>query len=364
MTSSISIVKIPEIFDLTSDTATQPTDDMFDIMKKASRHDDVFEMDGSVKNLENEVAELLGHESALFCASGCMTNQIGLRLLLIQPPHSVMVDARAHVYNYECGGIAYHSQASISPVVPRNGHHLTVEDVSINMISDTLCSAVTKVISLENTLNGTIMPIDEIRRIREFTQEKGLKLHMDGARLWNASQATGISLKEYGQYFDTLSLCVSKGVGAPIGSLLVSNRENIKLARHLRKLMGGGWRQAGSLAAAAQHCIENVVPTMPETHRITKKLADAFINMGMRLSVPCETNMVFLDTATTGVSIHSLAESLLKENILINNEPGNETRLVLHYQITEEAVDTIIEVASRLDFITSHSSDTHFRVKT
>lgn len=335
-------------FDITSDTATEPTDEMFDMMKTASKGDDVFGEDTSVNALEAHVAKLLGQESALFCVSGCMTNQLGLRTLLTQPPHSVLVDARSHIFNYECGGLAYHSQASASPVVPRNGHHLTVEDIASNLITDTLCSPVTKVVALENTLNGSIMPLDEIKRIREYTLSRGLKMHLDGARLWNASAETGIPLHEYGQYFDTISVCLSKGVGAPIGSMLVGSKQNMLQARQIRKLMGGGWRQAGSLAFIAQYCIDSVVPTMKQTHKLTRRLAAGLQDLGMELSYPCETNMVFLNTAPAGITVDALATALKQHNIIMSKDPGYEARIVLHYQIPEHAVDTFISVASEL----------------
>ncbi|KAI8390246.1 pyridoxal phosphate-dependent transferase [Blakeslea trispora] len=351
-TRLLSTINMPhqhkQMFDLTSDTATQPTDDMFDIMKLAHRGDDVFAQSKTVNDLEEYVAKLLGKEAALFCATGCMTNQLALRVLLTQPPHSVLCDARSHVFVYECGGISYHSQASVSPVVPRNGHHLTLEDVQSNVITDTLASAPTRVISLENTLNGTLLPLEEIKRIYEYTRQNDLKLHLDGARLWNASQETGIALHEYGQYFDTISVCLSKGVGAPIGSIMAGSKENIIRARHVRKLMGGGWRQAGLLAAAARHCIDTVVPTMKETHQLTKRLAVALEGLGMTLTTPCETNMIFLDTAQAGIKVSDLADELLQHNIVIGSGPGTTTRIVMHYQVTKEAIDTFIEVASKV----------------
>ncbi|EIE85050.1 hypothetical protein G6F46_010410 [Rhizopus delemar] len=336
------------VVDLTSDTATQPTDDMFDIMKLASRSDDVFAEDKSTNQLESYVAKLLGHEAALFCVSGSMTNQLGLRVLLTQPPHSVLCDARSHIYNYECGGIAYHSQASALPVLPSNRHHLTVKDIANNLMTDPICSPLTKVVSLENTLNGTIMPLDEIERVRQFCKRNELKMHLDGARLWNASQATGIPLKEYGRHFDTVSICLSKGVGAPIGSILVGSAEHIGRARHIRKLMGGGWRQSGSLAAAAHHCIQTVVPTMSTTHRLTRQLAYALQSMGIQLTLPCETNMIFIDTSQVGFTIDTLAKELAKENILIASDSGHQTRLVLHYQIPKTSIDTFIQITSKL----------------
>ncbi|KAI8645064.1 pyridoxal phosphate-dependent transferase [Parasitella parasitica] len=335
-------------YDITSDTATEPTDDMFDIMKTASRGDDVFGEDTSVNALEAHVAKLLGQESALFCVSGCMTNQLGLRTLLQQPPHSVLLDARSHIFNYECGGLAYHSQASASPVVPRNGHHLTVEDIKSNLIMDTTCSPVTKVVALENTLNGCIIPLDEIKRIREFTISRDIKMHLDGARLWNASEETGVPLHEYSQYFDTVSVCLSKGVGAPIGSMLAGSRQNIIKARHIRKLMGGGWRQAGSLAITAQHCIDKVVPTMKQTHELTKRLATGLQELNMELSYPCETNMIFLNTAPVGITVDALAAALKQHGIIMSKDTDYETRIVFHYQIPEHVVVTFLRVASEL----------------
>jgi threonine aldolase len=277
-----------------------------------------------------------------------MTNQLGIRVLLNQPPHSVLCDARSHLFIYESGSVAYHSQASTIPVIPKNGHHLTVEDIASNLVTDTTISPVTKVVSLENTLNGMIMPLVEIKRIRAFTQERGLKLHLDAARLWNASQETGIPLHEYGQYFDTISLSLSKGVGAPIGAILVGSKEDMIRARQIRKLMGGGWRQAGLLAAAAHYGIDTVVPTMRETHRMTKQLANAFEKVGMTLTLPCETNMIFVDTANTGLTLNDLHAALKKKNILISSGPGTQARIVLHYQIPQHVIDTMIQIATDL----------------
>lgn len=190
------------------------------------------------------------------------------------------------------------------------------------------------------------MPLDAIRRIKAVADAHHVKMHLDGARLWNASQETGIPLADYGRCFDTVSLCVSKGVGAPIGSLLVGSRSLIERARHLRKLLGGGWRQAGPLAAAAHHCIEHVVPTMPETHRLARRLADGLQSLGLRLVLPCHTNMVFIDLAPLHVS--DLADALAPHRILISPDPGTQTRLVLHYQIPDAAVDTLLEVTQDL----------------
>ncbi|KAI7886332.1 hypothetical protein K492DRAFT_187775 [Lichtheimia hyalospora FSU 10163] len=337
------------VYDITSDTATLPTDEMFEVMKLASRGDDVFQADDDVKSLENYMADLLGHEAALFCVSGTMSNQLGLRTILTQPPHSVLSDARAHIHVHECGGLSYHSQASVTPVMPKNGIYLTAEDVRAAIVTDELCGAPTKVIGLENTLNGMVMPIEEIKRIRQVADEFGLLMHLDGARLWNASAASGVPLKEYGKLFDTVSVCLSKGAGAPIGSILACNKERIRKARHLRKLMGGGWRQAGSLAAAARHCIDTVVPTLPQTHALAARLVKHLQSLGINLVLPCHTNMLFIDVSTVGLTIDTLAAELIKRNIKINATPGaTVSRIVLHYQIPAEVIQDFMDVATQV----------------
>ncbi|KAG2210230.1 hypothetical protein INT47_003215 [Mucor saturninus] len=346
LTASVHAEK-PFIFDLTSDTATIPTDEMFDIMKAATRGDDVYQTDDDCKALEDYVADMMGHEAALFCTSGTLSNQLGLRCLLFQPPHSVLCDSRSHVFNYECGGIAYHSQANVVPVVAK-GTYMTAEEVESKINRDTLCGAITRVVSLENTMNGTIMPIEEIRKIHDVARANDLKMHLDGARLWNASQATKTPLSEYGKCFDTISICLSKGAGAPIGSMLTGTKELITRARHIRKMMGGGWRQAGMLAVAARHCINTVVPTMPETHALARKLGESLQALGMKLLLPVETNMLFIDTKPTGLTIAELADALKAKHIKIFSNNGTTTRLVFHYQITSEAIDNFIQVAAEL----------------
>ncbi|KAI8581006.1 hypothetical protein K450DRAFT_172814 [Umbelopsis ramanniana AG] len=336
------------IYDMVSDTATKPTDEMFEIMKQATREDDVYHEDDSVIALERYVSELTGHEDGLFCASGTMTNQLCLRAHLTQPPHSVLLDARSHVYIHECGGLAYHSQANVTPVHAKNGLYMTAEEVSDNILGEDIHNSPTRVISIENTLNGLIMPIDEIAKISVLARSRGIKMHVDGARLWNASQETGVSLKEYGQHFDSMSLCLSKGIGAPIGSILVGSRAFVAKCRHLRKLFGGGWRQAGSLAAVAHWCIENIMPSMPHTHQQAKRLAMSLESFGCSLVYPCMTNQIWLDTTATGVSTKLLSEALAVHGIKISAGNGCTSRIVLHHQITDEAIDQFITTAAAL----------------
>lgn len=192
------------------------------------------------------------------------------------------------------------------------------------------------------------MPIEEIARISKLARSRGIKMHLDGARLFEASQATGVSMKEYGQHFDSVSVCLSKGAGAPIGSILISDTTTIQHSRHLRKLMGGGWRQAGPLAKVALHCIQTIVPTMPQTHQLTRRLADGLTELGFRLLIPCHTNMLFMDFKPLP-SVAVLAEPLLAQGIKISSTPGATIcRIVLHYQVTPEAVDCFLRVATEV----------------
>ncbi|KAF8960483.1 Threonine aldolase [Entomortierella lignicola] len=334
--------------DFRSDTATAPTPDIYAAMMRSSLGDDVYDEDESVKKLERYVATLCGHEAALYCASGTMTNQLAHRVHLSNPPQSAIVDIRSHVFNYEAGGISFHSQAAVYPIRPMNEQYLTVEDIASRLVLDVdVHYAPTRVISLENTLNGTIMPIEEMARIRQLTQEHDIKLHLDGARLWHASIATGISMKEYCSHFDTISLCLSKGIGAPIGSILVGSKTTIKKARHFRLLFGGAWRQAGFLAEAALWCIKTNWPTMEDTHRQARWLERALKQVGCHITNPVDTNMIWVDTSDTGFTVEELIAELAKERIKISGS-GYAARIVLHYQISDDAVEKFIEVLRKM----------------
>ncbi|KAG0053285.1 Threonine aldolase [Gryganskiella cystojenkinii] len=346
-TSRVTVNPLPYA-DFRSDTATAPTPEMFAEMMKSSLGDDVYNEDDSVKRLERYVADLCGHDAGLFCSSGTMTNQLALRVHLCDPPQSAMVDIRSHVFNYEAGGISFHSQAAVYPVMPSNGEFITAEDVAARLILDVdVHYAPTRVISLENTLNGTIMPLEEIARIRALALQHGIKLHLDGARLWHASITTGISMEEYCSYFDTVSLCLSKGIGAPIGSILVGSDRTIKKARHFRLLFGGGWRQAGFLAEAALWCIKTNWATMVETHRQARWLERAFQQVGCQITHPVDTNMIWVDTSDTGFTVEELIAELNKEGIKMSGS-GFAARVVLHYQISDEVVHKFMDVLRRM----------------
>lgn len=310
---------------------------MIRAMTQATHGDSVYKEDETTLKFEAKIAELAGKEAALFCMSGTLSNQLAIRTHLGIPPHSVLCDYRAHVYTAEAAGLAVLSQTMVTPARPRNGVHLTLEDVERNVIlGEDIHQAPTKIISLENTLGGTIMPIDEIKRISEFARANGLRMHLDGARLWNASVVTGVSIKEYAQYFDTVSLCLSKGLGAPVGSILVGTQQMINRANWLKKQAGGGIRQAGLLTAAANVAVDEIWPTMAVTHAKTAKLAQDLEAMGVYPQIPVHTSFFFIDSARAGLDVGILKQEGAKHNVRLLGE-----RIVLHHQITDEAIENL-----------------------
>ena len=304
--------------------------------------DDVFAEDPTTNDLEAHLATLTSHEAALFVLSGTMGNQLALRAHLTQPPHSVLCDHRAHILEWEAGGVASLSGALVKGVVPSNGIYLTLEDVQKNVkLGDEIHGAPTRVISLENTLGGTIMPLEEVKRIAAFARSHGIKLHLDGARIWEAVVAGAGSLPDFTREFDSVSLCFSKGLGAPVGSMLVGGKAFIKHARWVRKSIGGGLRQPGVVTAAARVAVDVTFGKGPNgeggllkrSHETAKRIAGIWEAMGGRLGKPTETNMVWFDLAAVGWSDEEFVE--LGREFGLRFLGG---RLVVHYQIGEEAV--------------------------
>ncbi|KAF9890622.1 Threonine aldolase [Aspergillus nanangensis] len=323
--------------DFRSDTFTTPTPRMLQAMANATFGDDVYGEDRTTNEFQDKIAQLTGMEDALFMLSGTMGNQIGVRVHLNQPPHSVLCDYRSHVYAEEGSGLAILSQAMVTPVHPANGIYLTVDDVeNWVVLGDDIHTAPTKVISLELTIGGVITPIEEIRKISQFAHGHGIKLHCDGARLWNASAATGFSLADYCQYFDSVSMCVSKGLGAPIGGVLASTRANIKQARWLRKQQGGGIRQAGVLTSAALVALEEIWPTMGQTHERTKILARDLEILGVVPQIPVDTNFYFIDAEKSHLDMEVLLAQCTTFNVKLMDE-----RIAMHHQISDEAIENL-----------------------
>lgn len=338
----------PAAFDFRSDTITTPTASMLRAIQNTTLLDDVYAEDPTTNSLESHMAELTRHEASLFVMSGTMGNQLALRSHLTQPPYAVLTDHRSHILNWEAGGVASLCGAMVQGVVPANGRYLTVEDIENSaVISDDVHACPTRVISLENTLGGVITPLEEIRKISEFARENNVKLHLDGARIWEAVAAGAGSLPDFTSLFDSVSLCFSKGLGAPVGSILVGKKDFIKHARWMRKSIGGGIRQSGVLTAAARVAVDETFGTGPsgeggvlkKCHETAQRLAELWSGLGGKLVSPTETNMVWLDLAAAGIRNEAF--------IRLGKEHGLRLgggRLVVHYQISMEAVDKMEEV--------------------
>ena len=283
-----------QLLDLRSDTLTQPTAGMKEAMFAAPLGDDVFGEDPTVNALETKIATLFGMEAALFCPSGTMTNQIAIRLHT-GPQKEVICHQYSHIYLYEGGGIMANSMASVKLLTGDLGK-ITASQVAESINPDDVHAPETTLVSIENTMNkggGSIYTLDEIKPIHALCKEKGLKLHLDGARLFNALVESGESPADWGAHFDTISICLSKGLGCPIGSLLLGTKADIKRAKKVRKVFGGGMRQAGFLAAAGIYALDHQVERLKEDHRRARVLGQFLIKAPHVAEVlPVATNIV------------------------------------------------------------------------
>ncbi|EIM92761.1 uncharacterized protein STEHIDRAFT_117731 [Stereum hirsutum FP-91666 SS1] len=328
-----------------SDTLTVPTKEMYDYAVQGSLGDAVYH-EPSTLALEEHMAKLTGKEDALFMPSGTMSNQIALRSHLMQPPYSILCDHRAHIHRYEAGGAAFHSGAAVHAVIPANGHHLTLEDVQAHaVLDDNIHTAPTQIVELENTLNGTIIPQEEVIRISEWAHSEGVLMHLDGARIWHVSAETGVSIKELCDPFDSVSLCFSKGLGAPIGSCLVGPKKFIQKARHFRKLFGGGMRQTGLMAASAAYALTYNFPRLVDVHLMARRLDQGLREIGVEVTSEAETCMVFFDPSPIGVSYEEIVAraASLPDPITIGG-----SRLVVHIQNTDETIDDFLALMKEL----------------
>jgi threonine aldolase len=325
---------------------------MLDAIANTTLMDDVFVEDPTTNELEADMAALAGHEAGLLVMSGTMGNQVALRTLLTQPPYSVLCDLRSHLLNYEAGGVSSLSGAQLMGVIPRNGVYLTLEDIEENAIlSDDVHVCPTRVISLENTLAGTIMPLEEVRKISAFARENDIKMHLDGARIWEVVAANAGSLPEFTTCFDSVSMCFSKGLGAPIGSIIVGSVPFIKHARRIRKSIGGGTRQSGIIAAAARVAVEESFGKGPwgeggklrACHTRAKKIGETWRSKGGKLTNPTETNMVWLDLEAAGCRSDEFVELAKEEGLKVL-----DGRLVVHYQISDDAITRLEKLMDRL----------------
>lgn len=333
--------------DFRSDTVTKPSKDMLEAMMSAKVGDDVFGEDESVNALEEKLATLFNMEAAMFCPSGTMSNQIAIKCFT-QPMDEVICDQTAHVYRYEGGGIAYNSLASVRLLYGERGI-LTPELIEPEINAENIHYPNSSLVVLENTVNkggGKCYKLNQIAPIHNLCAIKGIKLHLDGARIFNALVATGDKAKDYGKYFDGISVCLSKGLGAPVGSVFLSDAATIKKARKIRKVLGGGMRQAGFLAAAGIYALDHHVNRLADDHQHAKALADALGKVNYVSSVmPVETNIVLFDVAK-GYKVEQVVKDLARKGILCNSTSDQTIRLVTHLDISAGMVDqTMVEIA-------------------
>jgi threonine aldolase len=331
--------------DLRSDTVTRPTPAMRKAMSEAEVGDDVFGEDPTVNALQERVAKMLGKEATLFVPSGTMANQLAIKSHT-QPGDEVIIEATSHPYNFEGGGGAVLSGIQFHCLKGLRGI-LDASQIEEAIRPDDHHFPVTRLICLENTHNrggGTIYPIDKMAEIYRLAKSKVLLVHLDGARLWNASVATRIGLHEYGQWADSVSVCLSKGLGAPIGSLVAGSRMFIDRVHRFRKMFGGGMRQVGIIAAAGRYALDHHLERLKEDHQNAKRLAVGLKELkGVSLDPKhVETNIVIFDVTETGKTGLQIAEAMKHHGILIHAFGKAQIRLVTHLDISKEDIETAL----------------------
>jgi len=334
---------------LISDTVTRPTPAMLNAMMEAQVGDDVFHQDPTMNTLEEKVATMFGKEAALFCPSGTMTNQIAMKVHT-QPLDEVICDVNSHIYQYETGGYAFNSGISVNLLEGSFGK-ITAEQIEGAIKADYDWLPRTSLVVLENTCNkggGSFYTLDEVKPIQELCQRKGLALHLDGARLFNALVESEETTQEVGQHFDSISLCLSKGLGAPVGSVLIGDAPFIKQARRFRKVMGGGMRQAGYLAAAGIYALDHHVVRLKEDNNRAKLLGSTLEELPYVQAVrPVQSNIVIFDLAGD-LTAEQYLQHLAEQNILASAFGPQTVRFVTHLEVTEAMIEQVVRVLKDL----------------
>lgn len=335
------------MIELRSDTFTKPTKPMLEAMMSAEVGDDVFGDDPTVNKLEEKMAVIFGMEAAVFCPSGTMANQIGIRVHT-QPQDEVICDKYSHVYLYEGGGMA--SNSGVTPaLLDGDRGRITAAQIEAVIKPDDVHAPVSRLVSLENTMNkggGSYYDFSEIEKIKTLGEAKGLALHLDGARLYNALVETEENPSQYGKVFDTISICLSKGLGAPIGSVLLGSKAHIKKARRVRKVFGGGMRQAGYLAAAGLYALDNNVARLREDHQRARDLGEALNRANFVLEVmPVDTNIVIFSVD----DVQKRLEQFKAKGVLAVPFGGNQIRFVTHLDFTNEMLEQTVKIIEEIN---------------
>ncbi len=322
---------------------------MLDAMFNAAVGDDVFGEDPTINQLESMAADLFKMEAAVFCPSGTMTNQIAIKCHT-QPGEEIICDKMSHVYIYEGGGIAFNSGCQVKTLEGDRGR-VKAEQVLEAINPHDIHKAPTSLVSLENTANrggGSCYDFADLEEIKETCLQNKLKLHLDGARLWNALVAKGETPRQYGELFDSISICLSKGLGTPVGSLLLGNKSFIQKARRVRKVFGGGMRQAGYLAAAGIYALENNINRLAEDHHHAKQIAEALTKKDFVGKImPVETNILIFELKDR-FNAKSFETELAKSGILTIAISATQVRMVTHLDVTEDMVQHLVEVIKEI----------------
>jgi len=324
---------------------------MRDAIAAAPVGDDVYGDDPTVNSLEERLAEMFGKEAALFAPTGSLANQLAIRML-VAPGEELIAETNCHIVRAELGAAAVFSGITTRTFPSKNGSLIANDALNIARPNGGPYLVSTTAIAIENTHNfggGTIQPISEIKKLREGADEMGIALHLDGARIWNAHIASGTPLLEYGKYFDTISVCLSKGLGAPIGSVMLSTREMVSRARVWRKRYGGGMRQVGLLAAGAHYALDNNINRLAQDHRRAKEIALAVAKIDSSLIDPStvETNIVGLDLTGLSISAAQLAIRCQESGLLISALGPSYVRLVTHLDFDDTQCAEAIEILKK-----------------
>ena len=337
------------IIDLRSDTVTKPSQGMLDAMMSAQVGDDVFGEDPTVNTLEERLAKMFGKDKAVYFPSGSMANQTAIKLHT-NPSEQVICDKYAHIYNYESGGVSANSGASCK-LIDGNRGMFTAGQVLESINPPDYYYSQTSLVAVENTTNkggGACWDFEELKKIRQVCDNHNLGYHLDGARIWNAFVAKNETALQYGELFDTISVCLSKGLGCPIGSVLIGNDEIMKQAIRVRKLFGGNMRQAGYLAAAGLYALDNNIDRLKDDHKKAKEIGEVLNQLPMIKTVePIEPNIVILEL-NEGIEENNFVQILADNNIKIIGMGGGKLRMVTHLDYTEKMHERVLSVLKSL----------------
>jgi len=339
------------IIDLRSDTVTKPTPEMLQVMMNAKVGDDVFGEDPSINELERMTAELFGKEAGIYCPTGTMTNQIAIKNHT-QPMDEVIVERSNHVYYYESGGIAYHSLSSVRLINGDRGR-IKPSDIEENINPDNIHHPKTKLVVIENTANrggGSYYQLNEMKALSDTAHKNNLKIHLDGARIFNCLVEINVAPNEIGPLFDSVSVCLSKGLGCPVGSVLLGNKDFISSARKYRKVFGGGMRQAGFLASAGIYALNNNIQRLKEDHKRAKSISEILLKTGWIESfMPVDTNILIFKLKPV-YKAEILVEKLKDNSVFCFAIGGNSIRMVTHLDFSDEMLNKFSDVISKINW--------------